>query len=429
MLIAASVTVQGQALLSAVYQNGDVSLVPDAGYGQQNDWESLFPDYGQTMVNKPVGVSKHIVVAPDGSVFMSHRTRHSISQFDKDGNFVREFGKKGGKNPADFIYMPSVEGILDGKYLYTTAVDGRMHFFALDGKWVKTITLKYLPLGTVPLKNGKIALLGYVPWKGEQSRNIISILNFNTGKEQTVHSEFEPYATHKTIHIQPFTYRDKNGKERRSGTMTCSVPFSHPTYYRRRFATDKDGNLVIANPANGEITVFDGTGKKLRQFKTDIQPETITAEDREAYYESAVESIKKWENETKETGCSDYQEKYMEQYKQQVEKFRDPANYPANLPYFSEMLIDSDNNILLCRFTREAGSNRFDVFTYDSQGKHIATSSFVADGYDLKINPSVFKFYNGFVYSWLKINNVESGNPFRLVKFKVENKKPADNFF
>lgn len=420
LMLFVSVAISAQQLAS-IYKGGDIKLVADANYAQNVDWEKQFSDFDQTAWGKPIGSFKQIVVAPDGSVFMSHHTRHSISKFDRNGNFVKEFGKKGGKNPADFIYMPSVQGILDGKYLYTTAVDGRMHFFDLNCNWVRTIKLKYMPLGTMPMKGGKIAIIGHVPC-GNGAKHIVSLLNYSDGKEKIMSSTFELYAStnEKIIKIDPYFYKDKDGKEQHIGQwISCSLPFSHPSYYRVRFATNSAGNLVAAYPATGEIAIFDNTGKKLRQFKADLKPEVITKEDREEYYQNAAKSLQKLEEDAaKATKDKEYWDNYLMQYKQQLEKFRDPANYPANLPYFSEMLVDSENNILLFRFTRDDGSNKFDVYTYDSAGSKIATTSFIADKYDLKINPAVFRFHNGSIYSILKVKNAV-GNPLRLVKFEL----------
>jgi len=414
-----SATLYSQQLAS-IYKGGDIKLVPDANYAKDVDWSKQFPDFDKTAWGKPVGTSKQIVVASDGSVFMSHRTRHSISKFDKNGNFVKEFGKKGGK-ACDFIYTPNVEGILDGKYLYTSAVDGRLLFFDLNGIWVKTIRLKYMPLGTMPMKGGKIAIKGHVPC-GNGTKHIVSLLNYSDGKEKIISSTFELYAStdEKIIKINPYFYKDKDGKEQHIGNwVAISLPFSHPSYYRVRFATNSAGNLVAAYPATGEVAIFDNTGKKLRQFKADLKPEVITTEDREEYYQNAAKSLTKLEEDVaKTTKDKEYWDNYLVQYKQQLEKFRDPANYPANLPYFSEMLVDSESNILLFRFTREEGSNKFDVYTYDSTGSKIATTSFITDKYDLKINPAVFKFHNGNIYSILKVKNAV-GNPLRLVKFDL----------
>jgi len=409
VLLFVSATLWSQQL-STIYKSGEIKLIPDAVYAKNSDW------------NKSVSDNKQIVIAPDGSVFMSHRTRHSISKFDKNGNFVKEFGKKGGKSPADFVYMPSVQGILDGKYLYTTAVDGRMHFFDLNGNWVRTIKLKYMPLGTMPMKGGKIAIIGHVPC-GNGAKQIVSMLNYSDGKEKIMSSTFELYASSdkKSIKITPYFYKDKDGKEQHIGNwISCSLPFSHPSYYRVRFATNNVGNLVVAYPSTGEIAVFDNAGRKLRQFKTDVKPETITKEDREEYYQNAAKDMKRLEEDVaKRTKDKEYWNNYVAQYKQQLDKFRDPGNYPVNLPYFSEMIVDSENNILLFRFTREEGSNKFDVYTYNSQGAKITTSNFVSDKYDLKINPSIFRFYKQSIYSVVKLKGA-AGSPMRLVKFDLK---------
>jgi len=318
--------------------------------------------------------------------------------------------------------MPTVEGILDGKYLYTTASDGRKHLFDLNGNWVKTIKLKYMPMRTMPVNGGKIAIIGHVPC-GNGSKQIVSLLNYSDEKEKIISSTFELYSSsdEKSIKIDPYFYKDKDGKEQHIGQwISCSLPFSHPSYYRVRFATNSFGNLVAAYPATGEIVIFNNTGKKLRQFKADLKPEVITKEDREEYYQNAVKSLKKQEEDVaKMIKDKEYWDSYVAQYKVQLEKFRDPANYPTNLPYFSEMMVDSENNILLLRFTREEGSNKFDVYTYNSIGLKIATTSFKADDYDLKINPAVFKFHNGSIYSVLKLKNA-IGNPLRLVKFNLK---------
>lgn len=405
-LLSVSATIWSQQL-STLYKSGEIKLVPDAEYAKNNDWD------------KPVSDNKQIVVAPDGSVFMSHRTRHSISKFDKNGNFVKEFGQKGSKT-SDFRFTPNVEGILEGKYLYTSAADGRLHFFDLNGNWVKTMNLKYTTLGTIPLSNGRIAILGDVA-SGNGSKQIVSILNFSDGKEKIISSEFEAYVSDKTIYIKPYSFIDKDSKAQKKGeTLIIGSPFTPTGFYRPRLAKTSDGNLVVSYPSSGKIEVLDNTGKIIRQFKADIKPETFTKEDREGYYQKAESRLKKVETEYRsKTTDKAYLDDFSAQCKQQLEKFHDPANYPTNLPYFSEMIVDSENNILLFRFTRELGSNKFDVYTYNSQGAKIATSSFVSDKYDLKINPSVFKFYKGSIYSVVKLKGA-SGNPIRLVKFDLK---------
>jgi hypothetical protein len=416
--------------LESIYKGGDVSLVADADYGKNNDWNKIFADFSQNVAfgfdsPRKIGISKEIVVAPDGSVFMSHHTRHSISKFDKNGNFIKEFGQKGSRK-ADFIYMPIVQGILDKKYLYTTSVDGRMLFFDFNGQWLKTIKLKYMPLGTTPLKGGKIAIVGHVPWKGG-SKNIISILNVANGSEKIISSNIEGFVNEKEIVIRPLSHRSKNDSTKtvmqHGGMVTYSIPFTHAMYYRVRIATSAEGNLIAGYPATGDIIVYNPAGQILKQFKADIKPEVVTKDDREKYYQKALDDVSKREeksNDLKDPDSKKYHDDYLAQCRSQLEKFRDPKSYPANLPYFSGMIVDPENNILLFRFTREEGSNQFDVYTLHSAGSKIATSRFVTDNYELKISPSMTKFAGMNIYSFLKIKDA-TGNPMRLVKFKLQN--------
>lgn len=403
--------------LADLYKSNEIRLTPDPAYAANANWTTIFHDYEQKDNGRSTGENKSLVVAPDGSLFVSHRTRHSLSRFDAGGNYLGDFGKKGGKSQADFIYMPSVQGILDGKYVYTTAVDGRMHFFDLKGNWFKTLKLNYMPLHSIPLRGGKIALLGYVPYKGAQARIMVSILNIADGKEKVIRSEFQPYATQKKIVIDPYFYKDENGKEQRIGNwITTNLPMTDPSFYRLRMEVTKSGNLVTASPASGEITTYDPNGKIISQFTTVLASEKITADDREDYYNKALEQLKKLEKDMESAGKhKEYWNHYLAQYRQQLSKFRDPANYPDQLPGFSELIIDSDDNLLLFRFTRKKGSNQFDVFTFSSQGKKIGTSRFSAEGYQLRITPSTFRFHKGSIYALTKDNN----NVLKIEKFKL----------
>ena len=403
--------------LADLYKSGEIRLTPDPAYAANANWASIFHDYKHNEEGRSTGESKSLVVAPDGSLYVSHRTRHSLSRFDAQGQYLGDFGKKGGKSQADFIYMPSVQGIMDGKYVYTTAVDGRMHFFNLNGTWYKTLKLNYMPLHSVALRGGKIAVLGYVPYKNSQVRIMVSIVNVADGKEKVIRSEFQPYATQKKIVIDPYFYKDANGNEQRIGNwITTSLPMTDPSFYRLRMEVNKSGNLVTANPATGEIITYDPAGKVLSQFTAGLTSEKISADDREEYYQKALEHLKKLEKDVESAEKhKEYWNHYLAQYRGQLSKFRDPANYPDQLPGFSELIIDSDDNLLLFRFTREKGSNQFDVFTFNSQGKKIGTSRFTAEGYQLRITPSAFRFHKGSIYALTKDKN----NVLKIEKFKL----------
>ena len=86
--------VSAQKLLD-IYKKGPVRLVAEKAYGANNNWESLFNLYYDTLT-RDVGreEEKKIIIAPDGSLFMSHRNRHEIWKFGPDGNFVKKIGEQ-----------------------------------------------------------------------------------------------------------------------------------------------------------------------------------------------------------------------------------------------------------------------------------------------------------------------------------------------
>ncbi len=397
--------------LQNIYQQPIIKLIPAANYGQNNDWDKIES-------NSNAEKSKQLAVAPDGSVFLSNKLRYSISKYDKSGNFVKEFGKKGGKSLSDFIYNPTVQGVLDGKYVYTAAVDGRLHFFDLNGSWVKTLRLDYMPLNTIPLKNGKIVILGHVPMRNG-SKHILSICDTDTKKQKTITSETVSYAkeNESRILISPIEYIAKDGSKQKGPAISISLPLNDTFISRERMATDSKGNLIIGYPMQGKIRIYSADGTKIKEFKLDMRRENISKEDMEGYYQKAKKQMDDLEK-TINIENREYKEKYIAQYRSQLEKFRNPENYKQGLPYFAEMIVDSDDNILLFNFTKEEGSNKFDVITYSKNGNKIGTSSFVSDEYKLNFNPAVFKFYKGQIIAYQELKS-KTGNNMRLVKFNL----------
>lgn len=379
--------------LSNLYKKDLISLEPVPGYAQNNDWNQLFADSAFRDYGKPLGQMKKIVVAPDGSVFMSHKTRYEIWKFDKNGKFVKKFGSKGSK-PGQFVMLPSIEGILDGKYVFTTDVQGRVLFFDLEGNFIKSIKLDYMPLDMVPLKGSKIAIMGHVPWKGEVSKSIVHIKDLDTGQEKEIWNDFEPYFQNSIVIRFPH-----------GGMMTCSLPYSHSSLTRFRLATSKDGNLILASPKTGKIMEYSPDGKLINSFQVNIQPLTITAEDIQEQYQKAVKEAGNFEkylfkSEMGNRMTDAERTALVNDYEKQIEKIKDRSLYPEHLPYFSSLIVDSEGNLLVFEFTKDDSitTNRFKAYSYTMKGNFIGSSSFKNETLDLNFNPQAFQFHEGYVY-------------------------------
>ena len=91
-MIASSAFVSGGQNLLEIYKGGAVELIPDTEYAQNNDWNTIFRSYNDTLYGKPMGNRKSLVIMPDGSVVVNHTYRNYYSKFSPNGTFIKEFG-------------------------------------------------------------------------------------------------------------------------------------------------------------------------------------------------------------------------------------------------------------------------------------------------------------------------------------------------
>ena len=405
-----------------IYKQELIDLDQQEDFGAYVNWRELFyyyPGKKDTSLISDLDKRKKIVIAPDGSIFMSHKNIHEIWKFDKDGNLIKKFGSKGSK-PGQFIYLPNVEGILDDKYLITSDNQGRLNIFDLNGNFIKLLKIDYMPLAIAPLKNGKMAILGHVSWSNSQARTLLRIIDFNTGIEKEIFNKANTNVVAMNI------------KFPHGGGMSNSISYAHPMAWRIRISSSKEKNLITASPETGEVIEYDPYGKLLNSFKLTITPLQITDQDINDQYEQALKKSETFEKSVvrkiaesdsvirKRKWTEKEIQEVIESYKKQVENFRDRKFYPQLLPYFSSMVIDSDGNLLFFQYTKDYNptGNKFSAYAYDMKGRFIGTSSFRNDYFDISYTPSTFQFYNGFVYAVAgKKNNVDI---MEIVKMKVE---------
>jgi len=431
-----------------IYKNGPVKLVADNAYGAKNNWETLFNLYYDT-ITKNVGpeVDKKIIVAPDGSVFMSHRNRHEIWKFGPDGNFLKKFGGKGGKE-GTFSKMPLIYPITENRYLIVCGdVDGKIKFFDLEGNFIKSITRNFSIRNFQPLDDGNVLYEGNIMWRyeipnsdyfGHKWRHIITRLNISTGEENVIYEYFE------------------NGDLlwKKSGDISASKMIPTPDnkkylpnymiFRRPEFTMFKNGQFIQSNKESGEVKLFNEDGKELSGFNLDIIPVKLTEQDALDNYESTKQSlmksinyarlvrdstrISKGERLTKPGTVikafpnSDEIIKRGEEALTKIEGYKDINNYFPHLPYFSNIIVHDEGNLIVFEFTsaKERQSNIFNVVAYDAKGQKMARTSFVCDDYDLSFSDSKFVIYKGHVYAVAKLKNT-TGMPLRLAKFKITN--------
>ena len=414
-----------------IYKNGPVKLVAENTYGDKNNWETLFNLYYDT-ITKNVGneSNKKIVVASDGSVFMSHKNRYEIWKFGPDGNFVKKFGSKGGK-PDQFPYMPNIQPVVDNKYVFTSDVQGRLKFFDLDGNFYKYIKLDYMTGGFQPTGHGIVLMEGDVLWKTKW-RRMIEKLNIYTGETTIIHE----YFTDRGIPMNSANV-DSLIKEKKEN-LNLRIPGDYLSSNYGNVTLLPDGQFIKANRNTGEFTLFNPAGKELLKAKMDVDPVKITEDDVEENYKMMKNRIIRSMEAYRELISPDNQmrknnpdwspvgaEKAIrnnQKWLANIDIYRDIKNYYPYFPFFSNIITDDEGNLLVFEYTNtgENVSNFFNMIAYDSNGKKIARTSFVCDEYDLSFSDSKFVISKGYVYAVARLKDI-TGMPLRLVKFKIIN--------
>jgi hypothetical protein len=400
-----------QDMLS-IYNSGPVKLVPVEDYGDKNNWDELFGLYYQ---DKGITYSqqeeyKKIVVAPDGSVFMSHKNRYEIWKFGPDGNFVKRFGSKGGKY-SQFQSYPSIQPVVNDRYVFTSDLNGRLKFFDLDGNYVKSINLDYIPMDFQFIGNSQLLMSGYAIWS-KSTRYFITTLDVNNAREDIIYDYFIGRSSVKLTLNNIDSIIDP---EKRLFQI-LEVPD------RDDMVLLPGGGFVLTNRTTGKLTSIDNTGKLLVDTKMGIQRIRITEEDALKNYEKIKKVLVMQREVIRDTDRERQDQRIItvaDKMLSSIEVYKDVDNYNPYLPYYSNIIVDNEGNMLVFEFTERDGEydNIFNVIAYSSTGETIARTSFVCDEYELNISSRTFVISNGYVYAVVRLRNYE-GMPLRLVKFR-----------
>ena len=294
---------------------------------------------------------KSIAVSDNGELFISNYSKYNIYKFDANGNFVSEFGKEGSEK-GEFLYRPTLHGILDNKYVFASDHQGRIQLFDLNGNFVKMVKIDYMPLQIIPLKNNKIAIYGHVPYNGDV-KYIVSIKDINTGEENIVDSYFNSLTK-----LKPITIKTKEGymySYSPSGLQDKTIIERTP-----------EGNLIVGHNVQSKLTIFNPNGKKLNEFDLNLAAKKTSQEEKDEFLNKIKEVLK-------EKGL----------YEQNKELFNDPNIYPDYFPIFYSIKTDPEGNILIFKFSESKGNS---FLVYDKNGNYICEPSIQSDNLKLDIN-------------------------------------------
>lgn len=341
------------------YKRGPIVLKPDPDYAKL-DYESLFYDN-----------TKHIAVAQDGAIFVSNSRQHNIFKF-KDGKLVTKFGRDG-LGTGD-TRSPREISILDNKYLVIQEdPEIRMiSVFDLNGKFVKKIKTPYWVWNLTELGNNKIAIL---TWNSRIDKDYyvnqvrVIIKNIQTDQDITVAS----------FDAKP----QKRNKNNRTLIKASS--------YDGDFFLSKigNGNLLFGYSDWSEISIYSPEGKKINSFKVNYRQKEVTDEMKEDFRQVMMENA----------GSNQVMKAML--------KDADWTNaFPELVPFYRNILLDSDDNILVFEHSgfNHFNESKFQIYTKD--GKYLGDSKINFGNFRSRADLQLI-FRNGFIYSLLQVKNAD----------------------
>lgn len=348
------------------YKKGEIKIIPDKTYAKSIDWESLLYDRGVY----------RIAFGPDDSLFLSSPSQNKIFKFDKYGNLILNFGKKG-QGPGDFV-GPGHISTLDDKMLVVReyALNRRISLFDFNGEFKKLIKTAHPPFQTIGLRNGIIAYRAKRRIKKNLDRHMIIFIDSSDNREEIVDS---------------FQLGAKS-----------LIPEFEKQYF---LAKTIDSNLLIGKSNEPEVIIYSPNGEKVFSFKLNMERKKFTRELKEEFY-------KRMENPEHLT--EEMKKIYLRTYKRSNFKF------PEYLPYYEDIKVDSDGNILV--FYHKAGSNTkiFKFQVYSPQGDYLCDSSFNLLDHKTEFGDlSDFYFHKSFLYGLIEMKDAEYYG-LRLIRLKLE---------
>ena len=119
----------------------------------------------------------------------------------------------------------------------------------------------------------------------------------------------------------------------------------------------------------------------MHSFVLDIEPLEVTEKIKQEYRESSRKSLEK----TKEWIRKMMEREQIEDYSEKIirELSERPIKFPEHMPYYYNLIVDSDGNILIFLYTETNDIYRFQVYSPD--GTYICESAIDPGEYKLKV--------------------------------------------
>jgi hypothetical protein len=287
-----------------------VTLIEDLRLGE--------PDEEQ---NYPFSMLSWLCVDDDENIVTMDNEEGCIRIFDKTGQLIRRFGRKG-QGPGEFQSVSYLSVIEGDKICVVDRANHRLSHFTQDGKCLKEVKLgEYWDVYRIKADSQGFLYANFVMWKPTENEVgfTVDLMKFDP--------DFEPVMTMGSL---------EDSSRRREVIMI-----------EKRFGYDVRSDDVLVWGINTEyvLNFVDPEGNVIRKVVKEYEPEKITEEDR------------KWH----------YKLQFGDRKLPPDVKFKYPRHY---YPY-AYLFCDDEGRIYVRTYQKTGqGEIYFDVF--DSEGRYIA---------------------------------------------------------
>jgi hypothetical protein len=369
-------TITGQELID-LYKKGKITLNPDPQFSLHlkatpvNNEMNKFNDW---LIDNAFDLEwkrffRDFAINQEGAVYLLASYRQGVVfKFDKHGNYISMF--KYGENPKSMYTWGHSIDILDNEHIVVATSDTIL-IFDTTGTLYRAIKLDYMTRKCIALRDNKIAVIGeaFLDGNGKWKQHV-TIIDIQTEKEKTV-VDFQEEKENIFISI-------KNDKR----FMTIRNPFRK---FNICMDKTKEGDLIVGYPEDKKIQIFSPDGDEIGLIKLDYSAIPITQTEKDDYYNELIafnskRKIQMRADELKVIKSNDY--------------------FPEHWPYYYDIKVDSDDNILVFKYTKNK-DRVFRVYqVYSKDGNFICETTIDSESYK-GLNIGRMKFFKGHLYGLL----------------------------
>ncbi|MFC1841344.1 Kelch repeat-containing protein, partial [Thermodesulfobacteriota bacterium] len=239
------------------------------------------------------------------------------------------------------------------------------------GTLYRTIRLDYMVRDCIALRDNKIAVIGEELLDGSGKwKQHVSIIDIKTEKEVKVINFFEE-KKNMFISVQ----NDKH-------QMTLRNPFRD---FNTCINRTKAGDLIVGYPENREIHIFSLDGEEIGLIELDYSSIPITQTEKDDHYNELI---------------AFNSERKIEINADELKVIKSNEYFPEHWPYYYDIKVDTDDNILVFKYTKDKDQT-FRVYqVYSKDGNFICETTIDSAGYQ---GPNIgrMKFFKGDLYGLL----------------------------